>query len=92
MDYMEALRSHGERLATLEEQNRSAEYLRTGLQADVADLKVGQTRVETKLDMALGNGKTKLRKTGEGVGILGIGGTAIAAIIVAVLKGLEWVN
>lgn len=91
-DYVEALRGHGSRLAVIEEQNKQAEKLHDILQTDVTGLKIGQARMETKLDMALGNGKTKVRKAGESVGMLVGSGTVVGGIIVGILKGTQWVS
>ena len=71
-DVVEALRDHGSQLAThdvdiavLKDQNRQAEGLNEKLLENDVELQVGQARLETKLDAALGNGhgKSQLRGT-----------------------------
>lgn len=66
------------RLSTLEAENLAAKPMHEQFQQDISDLKVGQARIETKLDGLLKvNGRSNGRRgslvaAGSGMGVMGL--------------------
>ena len=99
-DVVEAIRRQGSQIslhdvsiAVLKDQNEKAEKLHDKLLENDVELQVGQARMETKLDAALGNGhgKSKLRRTSDLAGWIGLPASLLWGLLVAILKVLGWV-
>ena len=78
----------GERIAVLEEQNRTATPLHDRFLEDIADLKQGQTEIKTTLALLVTNGgrgrRAQAAVYGGGLSIV----TVVGIIVVAVGKAL----
>ena len=80
--------AHGERIARLEEQNRAAEPVHVRFGKDISLLKTSVTRIETKMDILLTNGRPR-KRTQAAVASGGVG--LIVTVAAAWAKIMGWV-
>lgn len=74
----------GERIARLEEQNKTATPLHEQFRVDIADLKTGQAEIKTILDLLVTNGQGHRKAKVLGVGF--VLGLALMGGVVEVLR------